>query len=126
MKQAHGYEVKFADQKIIVTKKFAKAAGVVGSAEYTELAKVRHDFPDFAVELREIKKKEGKRAYGKLTYKAMIDFILEKEGIDAYIVIAEMENIKKLCRVLKSKGEYATVKSWFLDRYKDEFNSVGE
>jgi len=126
MKQNHGYEVKFADQKIIVTKKFAKAAGVVGSVEYAELAKVRHDFPDFAVELREIKKKEGKRTYGKLSYKAMIDFILEKEGEDGLKTIAEFENLRHLAKVLNIKGQYASMKSWFLDRYKDEFNSVGE
>ena len=59
MKQTHNYEVNFAEQKIIVTKKFAKAAGVIGSMQYKELAQIRRDFPDFTIELREIKRKEN-------------------------------------------------------------------
>ena len=59
-------------------------------------------------------------------YKAMIDFILEKEGEDGLKTIAEFENLRHLAKVLNIKGQYASMKSWFLDRYKDEFNSVGE
>ena len=119
MKQTHNYEVNFAEQKIIVTKKFAKAAGVIGSTQYKELAQIRHDFPDFTIELREIKRKEGKRTYGKLTYQAMEDFITEFEEENAPAILDELERMKALSKAYA--GKYAFVKTWFLNRYKDVF-----
>lgn len=41
MKNTTGYEVNFAAKKIIITKKFSKAAGVVGSNEYLDMVTLR-------------------------------------------------------------------------------------
>ncbi len=41
MKNNKGYEINFETKEIIITKKFSKAAGVVGSDEYGILIKKR-------------------------------------------------------------------------------------
>ena len=71
MTKSQQYEVDFINSKIILTKKFYKAATTLNTPEYTTLMQLRHDNPGFAVELREIKKKEGKKSYRNLTYKNM-------------------------------------------------------
>ena len=62
------YEIDFINSKIILTKKFAKAASILNTPEYTALIQIRRENPDFTIELREIKKKEGKKSYRNLTY----------------------------------------------------------
>ena len=119
MKHNHNYEINYVEGKIIVTKSFLKEAGVIGSTAYTELAQVRKDYPEFTIEQRQINKKQGKKAYGNLTYKVMKEFIEVKEEENAEAVLAEFERIQQLSKA--HNGQYAFVKSWFLKRYKDEF-----
>ena len=121
MKQNHGYEINFSENKIIVTKHFLKEAGIIGSAAYIELAQVRSDFPDFRIVPREITKKPDKKTYGKLTYEAMKDFIVAQEENNAPTVLAEFDRIQQLSTI--HSGPYAFVKNWFLKRYGDEFKN---
>ena len=69
MKQNLGYEIDYIESKIIVSKKFLKEASTVNTPAYIELTKVRKDYPDFAIEPRQITKRENKMTYGKLTYR---------------------------------------------------------
>lgn len=119
MRTNNGYEINYIENTITVTKKFLKDAGIIGSSAYNELARVRKDLPDFQIVQREITKKQGKKTYGKLTYEVMADFIAVKEEEDAPAVLAEFERVKALSKV--QAGQYAFVKTWFLSRYKDEF-----
>ena len=119
MRQNHNYEINYIENTITVTKKFLKEAGVIGSAAYTELARVRKDLPDFQIVQREITKKPGKKTYGKLTYKVMGEFIEAQEEENAAEVLAEFERVQRLSKV--QNGSYAYVKTWFLNRYKDVF-----
>ena len=119
MKQNHGYEINFEEGKITVTKSFLKKAGIIGSEAYHELARVRRDFPDFAIQQREISKNQGKKTYGNLTYKVMKAFIEVQEEENAQAVLAEFERIQQLSKA--HNGQYAFVKSWFLKRYNDQF-----
>ena len=119
MKNDHNYEFKFNEGKIIVTKSFLKEAGVIGSPAYTELARIRKDYPEFTIEQRQINKKQGKKTYGNLTYKAMKAFIETQEEENAQTVLAEFERIQQLSKAYN--GQYAFVKSWFLKRYSDQF-----
>ena len=119
MRTNNGYEINYIENTITVTRKFLKDAGVIGSPAYNELARVRKDLPDFQIVQREITKKQGKKTYGKLTYEVMADFIAVKEEEDAPAVLAEFERVKALSKV--QAGQYAFVKNWFLNRYKDEF-----
>lgn len=118
MKRNTEYEINQVDGKIIITKKFASAASVWNSAAYKIMKKLRADNPSFTVELRSIKKKVGKKVYGKLTYETMKEYIVTVEGGDS-IVLAEFEQVKKLSMI--QAGPYAYVKKWFLSRYKDAF-----
>ena len=119
MRTNNGYEINYIENTITVTKKFLKDAGVIGSPAYNELARVRKDLPDFQIVQREITKKQGKKTYGKLTYKVMADFIAEKEEKNAPAVLVEFERVKALSKV--KAGQYAFVKTWFLNRFKNEF-----
>ena len=115
----NNYEINYSEKTITVTKRFLKEAGIIGSAAYTELTKVRKDLPDFQILPREINKKPGKKTYGKLTYKAMEDFISVQEEENAHAVLDEFERVKELSKI--HVGQYAFVKTWFLNRYKDVF-----
>lgn len=119
MKNSNRYEINYIENTITVTKKFLKEAGVIGSTAYTELAQVRRDYPDFQIVQREITKKQGKKSYRKLTYEHMADFISVQEEENAPAVLAEFERVKLLSKV--QAGQYAFVKTWFLNRYKDVF-----
>ena len=74
------YEIDFINSKIILTKKFAKAASILNTPEYTALIQIRRENPDFTIELREIKKKEGKKSYRNLTYEHMEAYIITRDG----------------------------------------------
>lgn len=123
MTKTQQYEVDFINSKIVLTKKFYKAATILNTPEYTTLMQLRRDNPGFAIELREIKKKEGKKSYRNLTYKNMEEYIITLEG-------EESENLKEFNNVLKlSKVQadpYAYVKTWFLKKCGDVFKSEDE
>lgn len=120
-----GYEINYIENTITVTKSFLKEAGVIGNPAYIELARLRNDLPDFQIVQREISRKQGKKSYGKLTYKVMGEFIkAQEEAEKATGVLAEFERVKELSKV--HSGQYAFVKTWFLTRYKDEFEQDDE
>ena len=123
MTKSQQYEVDFINSKIILTKKFYKAATTLNSPEYTTLMQLRRDNPGFAVELREIKKKEGKQSYRNLTYKHMEEYIIALEG-EKSETLKEYEKVKQLSKV--QAGPYAYVKTWFLKKYGDAFKSEAE
>ncbi len=124
MKKNNGYEINYIENTIIVTKSFLKKAGTIGSKEYNELAQVRRDFPEFTIQQREITKKQGKKTYGKLTYKVMAEFIEAQEEENASAILAEFERVQRLSKI--QAGSYAFVKTWFLNRYKDVFEQEEE
>ena len=123
MTKSQQYEVDFINSKIILTKKFYKAATTLNSPEYTTLMQLRRDNPGFAIELREIKKKEGKKSYRNLTYKNMEEYIITLEGEESE-TLKEFTNVLKLSKV--QAGPYAYVKTWFLKKYGDVFKSEEE
>ena len=120
MKHNNHYEIDFTEGKIIVSKGFLKEAGVIGSSAYRDLVQLRHDYPEFTIVPREINKKKGKKTYGKLTYEKMAEFIKAIEDEErASTVLVEFERVKVLAHAYR--GQYAFVKTWFLARYKDQF-----
>lgn len=107
---------------ITLSKAFAKAAGRVGTAEYEELMLAMKDHPDYGVELRSIKKKEGKKSYHNLTYENMREYIcgfLDDENSRA-TAIATFEKIQAYSKI--QAGAYAYVKNWFLNTYPEYKN----
>ena len=118
MKQNIGYQIDFVEGKIIVSKKFLKEASDVTTTAYSDLVRIRKDYPDFTIEPRQIAKKENKMTYSKLTYDFMRDYIGTKD--DSEVILAEYENIRKLAKF--QNAQYVFVKKWFLGLYGDDFN----
>ena len=117
------YEIDFINSKIILTKKFAKAASILNTPEYTALIQIRRENPDFTIELREIKKKEGKKSYRNLTYANMREYVITREG-EKSETVAEFDRVMALSKI--QAGPYAYVKTWFLKKYGEEFNAEEE
>ena len=117
MKHGHGFEIDFTNQKIILTKTFAAKAGSdTDSFEYRELMKVRGNFPDYQIELREIKKKVGKQTYARLTYDNMKLYLDTVFGENS----AESRALAAIIKASESqRGRYAYVKRWFLENFPD-------
>ena len=117
------YEINHFQAKVILTKQFAKAASTLNTPEYMTLLELRRNHPDYTFELREIRKKEGKKSYRNLTYEHMEAYIITRDGKGSE-AHKEFEQVKKLSQV--QAGPYAYVKSWFLKKYKDEFQQEEE
>lgn len=115
MNKQQEYKIDFQSKTITLNKKFAKAAGVLSSKEYRVVKKLRADYPDYAIELKEITKKEGKKSYAKLTYDVMRNYIrmVESETTD------NLRNLNTLIEAYKGSGCYPKIKKWFLDKYPD-------
>ena len=114
MKKMNEYKVDVVAGTITLTKRFAKAAGVLGTREFNTFKQLRADYPDYAVQVREIAKKENKTSYANLTYGFMKTYIRTIEGETSENLV-NLENVIEL-----SKGQagcYAYVKTWFLGRY---------
>ena len=124
MKQNQNYSIDHSNRKIIVTKSFLKAAGVIGSPAYTELMKVRKENLGYDVKEREIAKRQNKISYRDLTYENMEEYIKEREKENAQIVLNEFKRVQELGKIYKTA--YFSAKSWFLARYKDEFKKDEE
>lgn len=114
------YEVDFIESKIIVSKKFYQAAKTINTPEYKALVQLRTENPGFAIELRTIQKKEGKKSYRNLTYDHMREYIITREG-EKSETLTEFKKVLKLSKV--QAGQYAYVKTWFLKKYADAFKS---
>ena len=110
------YTIDHAESKIILTKEFNKRAGILGTPEYKAMMKLRKDFPSYTSELKTISRNPHKKAYAKLTYEKMKQYIREKEG-EPSNGLTEFEMEMKKCRV--SKSPYVYMKKWLLTRYPE-------
>ena len=117
------YEIDFINSKIILTKKFYKAASILNSSEYNIMIQLRTQNPGFEIVLKEIKKKEGKKSYRNLTYANMREYIITREG-EKSETVAEFDRVMALSKI--QAGPYAYVKTWFLKKYGEEFNAEEE
>lgn len=113
MNKQNEYKFDHMAQTITLTKKFAKAAGVLNSNEYRILKQLRADYPEYAIELKEIARKENKKSYANLTYDAMRNFIGTLEGDTS----DNLRNLNTLITLYSGSGCYPKVKKWFLDKY---------
>ena len=122
MKKNVGYEVKHIEKTICLSKKFLKAASIMGTPEYKELKKVMKENPDYKLEERKICQKESKVTYSELTF-AVMESIIEgsaKDDADKTAKIAEFEAVKTFYDGNKTT-KYGHVKSWFVQNYKKQY-----
>ena len=106
--------IDLINNKIIVTKKFLNAAGVLNSPEYKILQQARVENPGFTVVLREIKKAEKKNTYRNLSFTNMEMYIRETCGEGSH-EMKDFTRVKELAKI--QAGPYAYVKTWFLNKY---------
>lgn len=124
-KVAGTYMVDYVEELIIVSKKFLKAASVVGTKEFEIMAVLKKTYPTYEIQIKEISKKEDKVSYEGLSIEKMLAFIsVRKEEKDVkeferYIEVYTDDKTRKI-----KKGKYATIKKLFLEDYKEEFNSL--
>lgn len=112
-----GYRHDHAEQAILLTKKFSKSSSIVGSKDYNTLCRLRKDYPDYKIIVREIAKKEGKRNPNlHLTYENMRDTIVSKHGNESN-ELAAFEIVIKESKI--KTAPYMYVKAWFLAQYPD-------
>ena len=104
------YKIDYINEKIIISKKFMKAAGVFNSPEYTLMKELRADYPTFALEAKEITKKAGKNAHKNLTFEKMREHIILRDGEDS----DRLKRYDYLMEFYKThSGRYAKIKSWY-------------
>ncbi len=121
MKNTKGYEINFEAREIIITKKFSKAAGTIGTTEYMEMRTLRNDYGDYRIVIKTIEKKENKVAYKGLSIPEMRRFIKangNQEEVDLFNKVVKLQE--------GNKGKYAAVKKWFLLKYKDVYRTEYE
>ena len=113
----------FVDQLegvVYVDPAFLKAAGQIDTDACTLFEKLRNKYPDFKF-VKENLNKSTKRTYNNLSYDRMRDFIKiclpENESKQV------LEEFNQVYAISKTKdGRYAYVKSWFLSKYKAQYN----
>ena len=117
------YKIDYISEKIIVTKKFLKAAGVYNSPEYKLMQELRADSPAFAFEEKKIDKKAGKVTLKNLTFEKMHEHLILRFGEDS-------DTVKRYDYLMEfykpHAGRYAKIKSWYLEQCKDEYTDENE
>ena len=117
------YNIIHEEEKIIITKKFSKEAGQLGTPAYKTMMQLRTELPGYKFETKTIKKNKNKKSYANLTLKNMKEHIEEMDGKDS-VVMKEFENL--MTRYKFHAGRYAKIKSWYLKQYADEYEDANE
>lgn len=102
------------NQKIKLSKKFARKATNAESSEFGTLQSVKDKYPNYSIALGVIKKKENKESYRGLTY----------EYMERYIAVYGNENDLADYKELRFLSEchsvkYPVIKRWFLEKFPD-------
>ena len=121
MNMNNNLTIDFANNKIILSAKLAKLAFTVGTEEFEYISKLVASYPTFTLAQKEISKNSSKTSYHGLSIHKMRAFIIYKKDEKAIEEFDAIINIHK-----DEKGKYASIKRNFLNRYKDEFNSLCE
>lgn len=120
-------KVLHEDSVIEMNKTFAKMVENPFSEEYAFLQKIRRDYPEYKVTIREIKKNPNKETYAGLTYEYMKDYIIlhtSKEEEEA--AMAEFNELVLISKCHSKALRYPTIKKWFLSKYPEvaEFGCI--
>ena len=121
------YAVDYINEKIYVSKKFLKAASVVGTGAFEAMMVLKQTYPAYEMEIKEIAKNNNKVSYEGLSIEKMLAFITVEKDQNA---VAEFERYievytDKSTRNIQ-KGKYSTIKKLFLNRYKEEYAALSD
>ncbi len=107
-----------SQKAIILTSKFSKKALCVGTAEYFQLQEVHKDYPNFEIQTRTIKKKQGKESYKGLTYEYMEKYINAVDDTGLMIMVYNTMRFRSGCHSVR----FAKIKDWFLKNFPEVNN----
>ena len=120
---AKKYAPKFVgENRVQVTREFAKNAMIFGTPEYKLWREIRQDCPEAEMVLKTIKKNPSKRISTKnMTYERMAMFIREQN--DAEKLMAEFKKQIAISKV--QTNPYRSVLAWFIQKFEgyDDYKS---
>ena len=100
-------KINHANQTIEMSRAYAKAAGILDSAEYKELNRVRKEFPEYEIVVRATKSK--RTSFKGMDLEFMTDYISAHENAE--------ENLAKFNKLVDKKLCYGELKQWFVSNY---------
>ena len=114
--------ISYTTNTIDITKKFAEAAGKIGSKEYRELQEVRRDNPGFTINVVADKKKAPKNNYNGLNFNYMKSYI-EKHDDEEKSIMANYLELRGEGDEAKAIGAKSAsifeIRAWFLNQYPE-------
>jgi hypothetical protein len=114
MKQAN-IKIDFAAKKIVLSKRFSEQASKVDTAEYHDLQRVRIDYPDFEVSVKQIRRNENKESYLGLNYAFMEKYIMLQPDAEARMEEYQEKRLISECHSVR----FPAIKKWFLETYPE-------
>ena len=114
------YFVDMVNEKVYVDPMFVKKAGQFGTAEFDKFMELRTVLPAFKFEETNLNV-SSKNVYSDLTYEVMEAFINFYEPSEKCAAVLAVFRQIRAESVFK-KAPYSFVKSWFLSKYKTEYN----
>ena len=101
------------NKKIVGTDINFQKAGIPGSALEAELTARMEERPSYTFYVIETEKKPAKQTYKGLTKELMQEYIKTRQDKAIDDLLAQLDNM------VKEKKAFPTIKSWFLDEFKD-------
>ena len=108
-----GLKVDMINEKIILSKAFAKKAMNTNNPEYRAFLEAKQNFPMYTIVHGKIKENPNKQTYKGLTYEYMERYIGLHNNAEKHM--KEYKEIRLIAECCKS--EYPLVKEWFLGTF---------
>lgn len=113
-KKKFDLKVDHSSKKIIIGKAFSQRQSDVESDEYKKLCEVVQTFPEYDVEVKQIKKNPHKESYRGLNYEYMEMYISVKgTSFDRQ----EYDDMRLLAKCHSKR--FPVIKKWFLNKYQE-------
>ena len=112
-KKIRGYEIDFTTNTLYMNYKFAEAANIPKSEEYTIVAEIRKDFPKIKIITRSGRNSKTCNANKRLTYKNMQDYIMAQDDYEPLLASFMLAKIESKC----APSPYAFVRDWFVKQF---------
>lgn len=107
------------DNRVQVTKEFAKNARIFGTTEYKLWREIKQDCPNAQMVTKTIRKNPDKKVSTKnMTYERMADYIRVQDN--AEVLMAEFEKQIALSKI--QTNPYRCVLAWFIQKF-DNYDS---
>ena len=113
-------KVRHDERLIVMDRTFAAYAEDVRSEEYELLQRARHDYPNYTVVQRHIKRNSDKKTYKGLTYDYMEDYIMSHGTPE--VIKANLHEFSEMRLISECHGmryRYPVIKSWFLEKFPE-------